>query len=175
MGSVHQSSELSHISGFQNLYGPFGTLVLVNGMAGTAHANFASDGALVFLELFLGQITQSLDINDFLKLSQSLLTLCAALVVFGIAKSTLLVAAGDDDLHALQFDRCVLVLEVAGIKIDGVVFFTHGNGELIHDTAVDTVEIILCELAVKRDVNVGNAFHSIHVTQSHSGQHMYGR
>ena len=101
------------------------------------------DGIFHCLKLFLGQLAKALDVFDFLNLSQSSLALAAALVVFGVAKAAFLVAAGDDNSCAFQFNRCVLIFQIAGVKKDRTVLFAHGDGELIHDTAVASVEVVL--------------------------------
>ena len=132
------------------------------------------DGIFHCLKLFLGQLAKALDVFDFLNLSQSSLALAAALVVFGVAKAAFLVAAGDDNSCAFQFNRCVLIFQIAGVKKDRTVLFAHGDGELIHDTAVDAVVVVLGELAVQSDVDHGDGVVAEHVTQHYAGYGLNG-
>ena len=50
----------------------------------------------------------------------------------------------------------------------------HRNGELIHDTAVDAVVVVLGELAVQSDADHGDGVVAEHVTQHYAGYGLNG-
>ena len=86
---------------------------------------------------------QALDVFDFLNLSQSSLALAAALVVFGVAKARFLLLQEMTILAPSSLTGAYSLFQIAGVKEDRTVLSAHGDGELIHDTAVNTVEVVL--------------------------------
>src|SRR5699024_5388602 len=84
-----------------------------------------------------------------------------------------LIAAGDDDLGAFQMDGRIFIAQVCGVKENGVILFAHRNGELIHDAAVNAVEIVLRILADQRQILVGHV-KAEHIAQNEAGQHLQG-
>ena len=173
MGSVHQLAELSDIVGLQRGNRLDGALVLINRVLCALSAYLILDRILILLKLLLVQVAQGLDVHHLLQLGKSGLALASSLVVFGIAQAALLVAAGDDDLRAFQMDGRVLIAEIRGIQEDGMILLSHGDGELIHDAAVNAVEIILGILADQRQILIGHV-KAEHVAQDEAGQHLQG-
>ena len=69
-------------------------------------------------------------------------------------------------------DRCILILQCRSIQKNSVVLFTHGNGKLIHDTAVYLVVFVLGELSDQRQILIGH-IKSEEIPQDVAGQHFY--
>ena len=135
---------------------------------------FTLDQIFVCLKLFLRKFTKCFDVQFCLKFCQSFLALCAALVVFGIPKTTLLVAACDNNLLICQFDRCICIGKITGIQKDSLIFFAHCDGKLIHDTTIYTIKVILGILTKQCNVNHGNIIISKEITQCYAGYNFYG-
>ena len=139
----------------------------------TLSADITLDNGFEFLKGLLIQITQSLDLHYLLQLCQCGLTLTAALIVLGISQASLFVTARDNDLRILQMDRCILIFQCCSIQENSVLFFTHGNGKLIHNTAVYLVVFVLGELSDQRQILIGH-IKAEEIPQDVAGQHFYG-
>ena len=84
----------------------------------------------------------------------------------------LYLTVGDDDLGIRQSDLGILIGKVTRIKKDRTILFAHGNGKLVHDTAVTAVEIILRILTDQSQVCHGKIIKSIEIAQNGSGQYL---
>ena len=166
-------SKCLNIVCLQRLYRADGTLVLVYRMLRPSPAYFTLNETCIFLKGLLVQLTQGRNGNCLLQLCQSRLTFAAALIVLGIAQSTLLVAAGYDKLCTLQYNRCIFIGQVSGIQKNGIVLLTHGNGKLIHDTAVDFIELILRKLPNQRQILIGH-IKTKEIPEDKSRQYLHG-
>ena len=85
---------------------------------------------------------KAIDFFYCLEFSQGSFTFGAAFIVFGITQTALFIAAGNYNFAARQMDGSILEMKIAGIQKNGMIFFTHGDGELVHDAAVYTVVIV---------------------------------
>ena len=84
----------------------------------------------------------------------------------------LYLAVGNDDLGIRQCDLGIFIGKVARIKEDRTILFAHGNGKLIHDTAVTTIEIILRILTDQSQICHRKISKSIKITQDSPGQYL---
>ena len=138
----------------------------------TLSADITLDNSLELLKGLLIQVTQRLDLHYLLQFCQCSLALAATLIVLGISQASLFITACDHDLRILQMDRCILILQCRSIQKNSVVLFTHGNGKLIHDTAVYLVVFVLGELSDQRQILIGH-IKSEEIPQDVAGQHFY--
>ena len=173
MGRIHQLTKQLHIIVLQRFYRTDRSLILVYCMLCTLSADITLDNSLELLKGLLIQITQSLDLHYLLKLCQCGLTLTAALIVLGISQASLFITACNNNLRILQMDRCILILQCRSIQENSVLFFTHGNGKLIHDTAVYLVVFVLRELSDQRQILIGH-IKAEEIPQNVASQHFYG-
>ena len=139
----------------------------------TLSADITLNNSLELLKGLLIQVTQRLDLYYLLQFCQCGLTLAAALIVLGISQASLFITACDHDLRILQMDRCILIFQCCSIQENSVVLFTHGNGKLIHDTAVYLVVFVLGELSDQRQILIGH-IKAEEIPQDVAGQHFYG-
>ena len=71
-------------------------------------------------------------------------------------------------------DRRIFVFHGICIKEDRIIFFAHGNGELIHDAAVASVEIILGVLSDQRQICHCEVCNAEQVGKDNAGQDFKG-
>ena len=83
------------------------------------------------------------------------------------------IAVGDDDSGIRKLHRRIFVMQGVGVQEDRTVLFAHGGGELIHDSAVHAVEIVLGILADQRQVHHGDS-ESEGVGKHQPGEHLQG-
>ena len=138
----------------------------------TLSADITLDNSLELLKGLLIQVAQRLDLHYLLKLCQCSLTLTAALIVLGISQTSLFITACDNDLRIFQMDRCVLIFQSCGVQKNSIILFAHGNGKLIHDTAVYLVVFVLGELSDQRQILIGH-IKAEEIPQDVAGQHFY--
>ena len=138
----------------------------------TLSADITLDNSLELLKGLLIQVTQRLDLHYLLKLCQCSLTLAAALIVLGISQASLFITACDHDLRIFQMDRCVLIFQSCGVQKNSIILFAHGNGKLVHDTAVYLVVFVLGELSDQCKILIGH-IKSEEISQNIAGQHFY--
>ena len=87
----------------------------------------------------------------------------------------LLVGVGDQQLHAVQLDGGVLELHGIGIQEDRVVLFAHGGSELVHDTAVHAVVVVLGILSDQRQLFIGDLIETIERAKREAGHDFKSR
>ena len=172
MGCIHQLTKQLHIIVLQRFNRTDRSLILIYCMLCTLSADITLDNSLELLKGLLIQVAQRLDLHYLLKLCQCSLTLTAALIVLGISQTSLFITTCDHDLRILQMDRCILILQSRSIQENSVLFFTHGNGKLIHDTAVYLVVFVLGELSDQRQILIGH-IKAEEIPQDVAGQHFY--
>ena len=83
-------------------------------------------------------------------------------------------AVCDDDLGVFQLDGSILEFQSIGIEEDRVVLFTVGAGELVHDTAVAAVKVVLRVLSEEGEVRHGQICKAEQVCEDNSGKHFKG-
>ena len=152
MGLSHKLAEVIDISVLQGLYSLDGSLILIYSVLCLPLHIGIRKNTLVLLEFLDGKIAQALDIHCLLKDGKSLLAHAASCIVLGICQFVLLVCICNDDLGTLKFDRCIFKRKIGCIQENGIVFFAHGYCELVHDTAVAAVEIVLGILSDKSQI-----------------------
>ena len=67
-------------------------------------------------------------------------------------------AVGNDDLCTVQHARCILIVQSSCIQEDRMIFLSHGNSKLIHDSTVATVEVIFRILSDQGEIRHGQVF-----------------
>ena len=75
----------------------------------TFFADFIFNGILVCLEFFFCQISECLDIYDFLEIMKRFFTLSSSVIVSGIYKAVFYFTVCDDNLCIIQFYGSVFV------------------------------------------------------------------
>ena len=70
-------------------------------------------------------------------------------------------------------DGRIFKAQIRSIQENGVILFAHGNSELIHNSAVDAVEIVLGILSDKRQILIGHV-KAKHIPENKSGQYLNG-
>ena len=86
----------------------------------------------------------------------------------------LLIGIRHDELHAVQHDRCVLIVQRRAVEEDGVILLTHRTRELIHDTAVHAGVVVLGVLTDQGEVHICDLCKAEQITNDKAGQHLEG-
>ena len=136
--------------------------------------NGICDKFFVRFELFRSQIAKSIDIQLRFKSSESVRTLLTSVIVCRIYEAVFYFTVGDHDLCIFQLDRGILVFHCICVEKDSIVFFAHGDSELIHDTAVASVEIIFRVLSDQGQVGHGQFCNAVKVSQDNACENLQG-
>ncbi len=173
MRCIHQRTEGLQIAVLQGLYRLQCPVVLIDRMTGTLQHHRIRDGMGILLKVRIGKLTQCLDVHHLLQRLYRLLGLSPAIIVGGAHQLMLLVRVGDDQLHAGQLHRCILIVQGCRIQEDGTVGLAHGAGELIHDAAIHAVVMILAVLTDERQIDVAD-IKAVEIPEHKARQHLEG-
>ena len=125
----------------------------------------------MLLEVLRSVIAECFDVKFSLDSSKSVCTFLSSVVVGRVNETVLYLAVSDDDLGIFKNDGCIFVFHRVGVKEDGIVFFAHCNSELVHDTAVAAIEIVLGILADECKVCHAQGIDSIEICQDNACKH----
>ena len=173
MRCVHQRTEGLQITILQRLNRLQCPIVLIDRMTGTLQHHRIRDGVGILLKVRIGKLTQGLDVHHLLQRLDSLLGLSPAIIVGGAHQLMLLVRVGDDQLHAGQLHRRILIVQGCRIQEDGTVGLAHGTGKLIHDAAVHAVVMILAVLTDECQINIAH-IKAVEIPEHKARQHLEG-
>ena len=126
------------------------------------------------LEVRIGQITEGLDAALLREDLARLLALTTTIVVRRADELMLLIGIRHDELHAVEHDRCILVVQRRTVEEDGVVLLAHRTRELIHDTAVHARIVVLRVLTDQREVHIRDVAEAEQIADDEAGQHLEG-
>ena len=148
MALAHQFAEEFDVSGLESSHRVDGSLALANHVLGAFEGDWVFDSALDVVELGFAQLCQVLQVRAYgTQLLYSQFALSHAVVIGAGIQFMRGVGIGDNHFDALQFDGHEFEVERIAIQVDSMIFLTLRGGELVHDTAVDTCELMLAELA----------------------------
>ena len=174
MGCVHELSERLDVAGLEIRHRLDGAVVLVNRMHRTLLNDRIREGGLMCLEVSIGQITECLNAALLREDLARLLALTTTIVVCGTDQLMLLIGVRHDELHAVEHDRCVLVVQRRAVEEDGIVLLAHRTRELIHDTAVHARVVVLRILTDQREVHVRDIAEAEKIADDEAGQYLEG-
>ena len=116
-------------------------------MAGTLALERLGDMPGQLVEFFIGQLAQGIEFRlYFLQLIECMLALGTAYIIGAGSQAVRLIRIGDDDAGILECNLAVTIVQRVAVEQDGAVLFAHADSKLVHDTAVDANEYILCFL-----------------------------
>ena len=174
MGCVHELSERLDVAGLEICHGLDGPVVFINRMHRTLPDDRIREGSLMCLEVSIGKITEGLDTALLREDLACLLALTTTIVVRGTDELMLLIGIRHDELHAVEHDRCVLIVQRRAVEEDGIVLLTHRTRELIHDTAIHAGVVVLGILTDQREVHIRDIAEAEQITDDKAGQHLEG-
>ena len=143
MRFVHKLSKQCDIVILKCLYCTDSSLILIYSMLCSLSVYRIGDCICNGIKLFLCKLTKAVDWLYCLKLCKCCLTLASSFIIFGICKSSLLVAACNYNLCTCKLKRCICVGKICCVKEDCMTCFSHCDSKLIHDTTVYAIEFVL--------------------------------
>ena len=141
----------------------------------TFAADVTCNGILMCLKLFLGKISESVDINHFLQFLKRCFTFVSSVIISRAYQAVFHLTVCDHNPCILQYHRRILIIQCAGIQEDRTVFFAHCTCKLIHNTTVHSVKIVFGILSDQGKILHGKLFYSKHVLQHQPGQDLQRR
>ena len=111
-------------------------------MTSPANQNIVIDQIGVFVKRVFVQFAQLLDVQLLVQALNGFFTLFNAFVILGASQRVLLVGTHDHDFVVAQLQWQVLIFQSTAVQKDGVVFLTHPNGKLVHNSGVQADKIV---------------------------------